>query len=88
MPRRISGQQLQTREVPHHMVDAECVYATELQAARQGVPYDGGAQVPHVHLLGHVWRGEVHDRPLVGERGRPGTDALRTSLVPAQPVHS
>lgn len=66
------------------MVDAEGVYAAELQAARQGVPNDGGAQVPHVHLLGHIWRGEIHQRPLVGARGRPRTDALQASPVPAQ----
>ena len=73
-------------EAPYHMIDAEGVYATELQAARQGVPYDGRAQVPHMHLLGHIWRGEIHHHPPVGERGRPGTNALQASPGPAQPV--
>lgn len=32
-----------------------------LKETAHAVPYDGGAQVTHVHLLCDVWRGEVDD---------------------------
>ncbi len=38
----------------HHMVDTQCVDAAELQRARDGVSDNGGSQVAHMHLLGHI----------------------------------
>ncbi len=40
----------------HHMIDAEGVHPAELQAPGKGVANDGGAQVPHMHLLGRIGR--------------------------------
>ena len=33
----------------------------KLQQATEGLSNDGGAQVAHVHLLGNVRRGEIHN---------------------------
>ena len=52
--------------VPDHPVPGE------LQDARDGVADDGGAQVPDVHLLGHVRRGVFdHHRLRAGHRREP-----------------
>ena len=44
-----------------HVVEAQHWVAAKLQHPRQAVADDRGAQVPHVHLLGDVGAGEVHD---------------------------
>lgn len=38
----------------------ENIVAQELKEATDALADDGGAQVTHMHLLGNVWRGEVH----------------------------
>ena len=63
------------------MVDAQRVYAAELQAAGEGVPDDGRPQMPDMHLLGHVGGGEVYHRPLVFEGRRPCANALRSNTA-------
>ena len=49
-----------------HVVEARDGVAPQLEHARQCVSDDGGAEVPHVHLLGDVGRGVVHDHALRG----------------------
>ena len=61
------------------MVDAQRVHTAELQAAGKGVPDDGRPQMPDMHLLGHIWRGKVHYRPLVFEGRCPRADALHSN---------
>lgn len=47
----------QQRAIRH---SPENVVTQELKEATNALPDDGGAEVTHVHLLGDVWRGEVH----------------------------
>ena len=60
----------------HDVVQAQHVGAAELKRAAERVAKDGRPQVTHVHLLGHVGRGEVDDDPLARvPRRRPAGDA-------------
>ena len=70
-------------QAAHHVVQAQHVHAAELQHVGQRVADDGGAQVAHVHLLGHVGRGEVHHRARVAQARRPRLDALQVSRLRA-----
>ena len=47
-----------------HVVDAQGLVAEVLHEARDAVTNDGGAEVPHVHLLGDVGRREVDGHAL------------------------
>ena len=44
-----------------HVIEAQHRMAAEGQNASQGIANDGGAQMAHMHLLGDVGAGEIHD---------------------------
>ena len=60
----VSNQHAELGAPVAHMVEPQHRMAAELQHPRQTVANDRGAQVPHVHLLGDVGAGEVHDHRL------------------------
>ena len=62
-----------------HMIEPQHRMAAELQHPRQGVADDRRAQMPHMHLLGDVGTGEVHNHR------RPGRSALPLNQRHPQP---
>ena len=57
-----------------HMVQPQHRVPTKLQHPSQGVADDRGTQMPHMHLLGDVGTGEVHNhrrRTLDGRNAKP-----------------
>ena len=52
-----------------HMVEPQHRVAAKLQHPRQSIANDRGAQMPHVHLLGDVGAGEVHNHRGEGDTG-------------------
>lgn len=71
---------LSVSAVSYHVIESQYRDAAIFQGSADGVPNDGGSQVPHVHLLGHIGGGKVNDGLLVWKLGRPGLHALEEVL--------
>ena len=63
------------------VVESQHVVPTERQQPGNAVPNDGGAQVPHMHLLGDVGAGKIHHHPLLRLRhGHPQPGLIQPLL--------